>query len=123
MKDIKNFILESNTSNINTFRKFLKKYKVALQGPDATGIAYITHTMKDEYPFICIDVNDDYWISYLDENEDGTIWVSLDEEGTADEVIDSKNFDKSDKAKNGYTYSEKNAKELANQFLNIINKK
>jgi len=123
MKDIKNFILESNTNNINTFRKYLKKYKVALQGPDGVGIAYITRKVTDEYPSICIEVNDDYWTCYLDDDEDGTIWVSLDNEGTADEVIDSKNFDKSDKAKNGYTYSEKNAKELATQFLNIINKK
>lgn len=120
MKDIKNFILESKTNNINTFRKFLKKYKVVLQGPDSVGIAYITQKTSDEYPFICIETYDDYWTCYLDENKDGIIWVSLDEEGTADKQIDSNNFEKSN---NGYAYSEKNAKELANQFLNIINKK
>ena len=120
MKSIKDFILEANANNINSFKKLLKKYKVALQGPDGGGIAYITPTMNDLYPSICIEVYDDHWCCYLDVEEDGTIWVSLDEEGEGDETLDITQFDKPKKyGEDGmcYSYSENNAKALAQGLL------
>ena len=112
MKPIKDFI--------NLFAELLKKNKVILQGPDSTGIAYITPAKNDEFPSICIVAEKDYWYCYLDEDGDGTIWVSTDEKGEADEKLDTTQFDKPKKfSEDGmcYSYSENNAKALAQGLL------
>ena len=122
MKDVAKTVkrhLNENINNIDTFKRLLKRYNVVLQGPDSAGIAYITPTMNDSDPDICIEVYDDYWRCYLDDDNNGTIWVSLDEEGTADEELDLSQFDNAQTFEYGvgYSYSARNAKALAQGLL------
>lgn len=121
MKNITEFIKEAvvgpYNSAVKKFNQELKKYKVIVEGPDGGGMEYIYANKRQDSPFVCIEVDDDeYWDCYLDDEENGTIWVSLDEEGTADEEIDSSQFDK---VKNGYAYTAKNAKLLADALKKI----
>ena len=114
MKNIKEFILESYNSNVEKFKKYLKKYKVTMKGPDSTGIAYITPTEDDEAPSICIVVDDKSWTCYLDSDKERKIFVSLDADGEADEELNASEFETTN---DGFSYSDKNAELLAKGIL------
>ena len=129
MKDIKSFVIEKLTVNSKTklhdnsnfnnttwfrFKEYLKKFNVFMTEPDSSGISYITPSEDEEIPSICIMLDNKYWTCYLSDEEEGKIYVSLDEEGEADEEIDTDEFNKIDK---GFAYSEDNAELLAQGLL------
>lgn len=142
MKDLNDFILErlklnKNTklvlpdpldddskdhinygSDINKFQKACEQCGVFMNDVDGGGISYITITKHDIAPEIAIEiVDDDCWKCYLDDEEDGSIWLATDEEGTADEEIDNTQFIKHNKYQKYYTFCYKNARLLAKALL------
>jgi hypothetical protein len=123
-KTVKRHLNEAVSDNIETFRNRLKKCGLVMEGPDSAGIAYISTNNMDDYddcPTVCIEVYDDYWRCYLDDEENGSIWVSLDDNGEADEEIDTTEFEVSRNSEfgPGYKYSFKNAKLLADALLSF----
>lgn len=82
-----------------------------MEGPDSGNIAYIYDNNSDKN--ICIDVsNKNYWVCYCDEDNNHEIWLSNKTDGDDNLVeIDIKRFELEG---DGFKYSKKNAKELAN---------
>ena len=115
MKSIRTYIVESLHSNIDKFKKYLKLYGLTMEGPDSVFIAYIYDNNSNKN--ICIDVsNKNYWVCYFDEDNNHEIWLSNDTDEDANLVkADIKCFDLEG---DGFKYSKKNAKELANIISN-----
>ena len=112
MKDIKTFILESN-SKLDQFKEFVLKYGCTLQGPDSTGIAYLVKgTEEDEFPSICLELNyNSSTFNFYDANDgdEAYIIIQTDEENSTEVNRNSVKLTKSGKE---YVMNDNNAKLL-----------